>query len=249
MSKEKNKETESLNPGAARQASPGEAENPAASAKEAGKAPAPPAPPKEHPPADQAAADKAVPDKTTPGKGNGAEIPEGETQPESRAEPGPAQLLEAAKEEAVANYDRFLRVTAEFDNYKRRLQKEHADRLRYAMSPLIREIAGTVDNLELAMSHAAKGQDDGVQALLDGIAMVVKQIHEVFAKFGVTRIEASGQPFDPELHEAMTVVETADVPENQVIEEFQAGYRLHDRVVRPARVAVSKRPEKPTAGQ
>ena len=78
---------------------------------------------------------------------------------------------------------------------------------------------------------------------LDGIEMVIKQIHEVFTRFGVTRIETAGQTFDPKLHEAMTVVETADAPENQVIEEFQAGFKLHERVIRPARVSVSKPPE------
>ena len=159
------------------------------------------------------------------------------------------QELQALKEEAVANYDKFLRVSAEFDNFKRRLQKEHAENLRFAITPLVRELAGTVDTLELAVDHAKNGQDDGGTALLEGIEMVVKQIREVFAKFGVTRIETADQPFDPALHEAMTMVETADAPENQVVEEFQAGYQLHGRVVRPARVAVSKKPGPPAGSQ
>ena len=164
------------------------------------------------------------------------------TDTEPSPEPDPEQLIAAARQEAEDNRDRFLRATAEMENYKRRIQKEHADSMRYAMSPLIRDIAATVDTLELAVAHAKKDPDNGGQGLVDGIEMVVKQIHEVFARFGVTRIETAGKTFNPELHEAMTVVETAEVPENQVIEEFQAGFKLHERVIRPARVSVSKPP-------
>ncbi len=172
--------------------------------------------------------------------------------PEAQAAPGPEEPpdeteppLEQLREEARAQHDRFLRVSAEFENYKKRVQKEHAERLRYAMTPLVKELAAIVDNLERAVSHARNGQENGGQALLEGIEMVVRQIHEVFAKFGVTRIECLGKPFDPQWHEAMTVVETGEVPENQVMEEFQSGYLLHERVVRPARVSVSKRPAAP----
>ena len=82
---------------------------------------------------------------------------------------------------------------------------------------------------------------EGVGALLTGIEMVIRQMQEALGRFGVSRIEAVGKPFDPTLHEAMSVVETDDVPENQIIEEFQAGYLLHDRIVRPARVGIAKR--------
>lgn len=192
-----------------------------------------------------------------PGMADEGEVESGEASPVNPATPsgeesplpeGPApapkleQLLEAAKNEAAVNYDRFMRASAENENYKRRIQKEHADSLRYANTPLVRDLAATVDNLELAMAHARTEQQDSGTALLEGIEMVVKQIQEVFAKYGVTRLEAVGKPFDPELHEAMTVVETVDVPENQVMAEFQAGYKLYERVIRPARVSVSKRP-------
>ena len=182
------------------------------------------------------------PESTAPKPEDPLETEAGGAAGEPPSEPDPEQLIAAAKQEAEDNKDKFLRATAEMENYKRRINKEHADTMRYAMSPLIRDIAATVDTLELAVSHAKNDPDNGGQALVDGIEMVVKQIHEVFARFGVTRIETAGKPFDPELHEAMTVVETADVPENQVMEEFQAGFKLHERVIRPARVSVSKPP-------
>jgi molecular chaperone GrpE len=152
-----------------------------------------------------------------------------------------AARLEAATEDAAAHYDRFLRLQAEFDNYKRRIQKEHTDSLRYALTPLVRDVATVLDNLERALAHARKEPGEPSGALLEGIEMVARQMRETLERFGVTRIEAVGKPFDPALHEALTVVERNDVPENQVLEELQAGYLLHERVVRPARVSVSKR--------
>lgn len=154
-------------------------------------------------------------------------------------EADPATQVEAAKRLAAEYHDRFLRTQAEFENYKKRIAKEHADSLRYALTPLVTEMAAILDNLERATEHARKEEAEA-GALLAGIEMVVKQMHEALARFGVTRIEAVGRPFDPELHEAMAVVERDDVPANQVLEEFQAGYLLHDRVIRPARVTVSK---------
>ena len=153
-----------------------------------------------------------------------------------------AEELEELRNEAKANFEKFLLVQADFENYKKRVTKEHADSLKFASTPLVREMAGIIDNLERAVEHTRNGQGDTTEGLVDGIEMVIKQVHETLENFNVTRIEAAGKTFDPELHEAMTVVETNDVPENQVIDVFQTGYRLHGRVVRPARVSVSKRP-------
>jgi molecular chaperone GrpE len=169
-----------------------------------------------------------------------AQAPQGGAEPAGAAEAGHSEL-EQAREDAVAHYDRFLRLQAEFENYKRRILKEHADALRFALAPLVTEMAAIVDNLERAIEHAGKEQSDGVEALLAGIELVLKQMREALGRFGVTRIEAVGKPFDPSQHEAINVVETDDVPENQVLDEYQAGYLLHDRVIRPARVSVSKR--------
>jgi molecular chaperone GrpE len=161
-------------------------------------------------------------------------------QPGAAEQEQPSEL-ELARAEAAQHFDRYVRLQAEFDNYKKRIGKEHGDSLRYALTPLVAEVAAIMDNLERAVEHARKDPGDGVAALLAGIEMVLKQMSEALGRFGVLRIEAVGQPFDPGRHEAINVVESDDVPENQVLEEYQAGYLLHDRVIRPARVCVSKR--------
>jgi molecular chaperone GrpE len=177
-----------------------------------------------------------------------------EASPGPRAQPGQAPAgaapeppaagpseLELARQEAAATYDRLLRLQAEFENTKRRVAKEHSDSLRYALTPLVTELAPIMDHLERALEHARSEPGEGVAALVAGMEMVVKQMREAFGRFGVTRIEAVGKPFDPAQHEAIAVVERVDGADNHVLEEFQAGYLLHDRVIRPARVSVSKR--------
>ena len=133
-------------------------------------------------------------------------------------------------------------MQAEFENYKKRIQKEHAETLKFAQQPLLNELTKVMDNLERAIEHARENPQQEAGSLLTGIEMVQKQIADTFEQFGLSRISAQGQPFDPNLHEAMTVVETDEVPDNHVAQEFQPGYMLHDRVVRPAMVSVAKRP-------
>lgn len=182
-------------------------------------------------------------DTAGPGTAEPAEAAEGGAPPaaeEAAAETGPSELEQARAENADL-HDRYLRLQAEFENYKKRIAKEHADSLRYALTPLVTEVAAVLDNLERALEHARKEQGEAVAALVEGIEMVLKHLYETLNRFGVTRIEAVGKPFDPSQHEAIQVVETEDAPDNQVLEEYQAGYLLHDRVIRPARVSVSKR--------
>ena len=134
-----------------------------------------------------------------------------------------------------------LRLQAEFDNYRKRSHKEQQDVLKYAQLPLLRDLTGVMDNLERAIGHARDSQQGDVRTLAQGLDLVVKQLGDVFERFGMIRIAAKDQPFDPRKHEAMKVVETDSVPENLVLEEFQPGYALHGRVVRPAMVAVSRK--------
>lgn len=184
-----------------------------------------------------------------PGAGTPPEAP-AEAAPEAPAEAAEADLtaqLEQARQESAAHYDRFLRLQAEFENYKKRIHKEHQDSLRFALSPLVTEMATVLDNLERAVEHARAEPENGGTGLLEGIEMVLRQLRETLERFGITRIEAVGKEFDPALHEAMTVVETDEVPENHVLQEFQAGYLLHERVIRPARVSVAKRGAEPSA--
>jgi len=150
--------------------------------------------------------------------------------------------LEEAKGRAADNWDKFIRLQAEFENYKKRIHKEQSESLKYAQLPVLREMVGILDNFERAVEHAKANPTPDLEGMISGIDMVVQQMVSAFEKFGMTRIKAQGQPFDPTLHEAMSIKETDEVPENQVVEEFQTGYILHDRVVRPAMVVVSKKP-------
>lgn len=140
-------------------------------------------------------------------------------------------------DEAAQNYDRFVRERADLENYKRRAQRERVDTLRFGAEPLVRDLLPIVDNLERAVEHAeGSGADD---QLLQGVRLVLKGALDVLARHGVTRIDATGQPFDPAFHEAIAQVEDDQVEPNHVVRQFQAGYRLHDRLLRPAQVSVS----------
>jgi molecular chaperone GrpE len=147
------------------------------------------------------------------------------------------QQLEEAQAEGRSNYDRFLRERAELENFKKRLQREQAEALRFASAPLIRDLLPLVDNLERAIEHAP---DDG-QSVLDGIRLVLKSFAEVLERHGVRRIDAVGKPFDPSHHEAMAQIESVEYEPNHVIEQHHPGYLLHDRLLRPALVTVSTR--------
>lgn len=154
-----------------------------------------------------------------------------------------AQKLKSKEQEAQENYDRLLRVSAEFENYKKRASREMDEFRKYSNQSLIKEMLSVVDNLELAM-NSADGQKTIDKGLLDGLEMTHKEILKVFEKFKVKPISAKGQPFDPKFHEAVMQEETVDFPENTVINELQKGYLIHDRLLRPSMVVVAKSKEK-----
>jgi len=147
--------------------------------------------------------------------------------------------LEAKEKEAGETYDRFLRASAEFDNFKKRSSREMEEFRKFANQSLIKEMLSVVDNLELAMNstnnHKAIDKD-----LLQGLEMTHKEILKVFEKFNVKPIDAKGQPFDPAFHEAVMQEETSDSPKNTVTNELQKGYMIHDRLLRPSMVVVAK---------
>ena len=149
--------------------------------------------------------------------------------------------LAAAREEARQNQERWVRERADLENVKRRTAKERADAVRYGTEGLIRDMLPILDNLERALGHA-KGSGEG-KALLDGVELVQKGFRDTLERHGVTRIDAPrGTRFDPTVHEAVAHVETAADEPNGVIEQLQPGYRLHDRLLRPALVTVAKAP-------
>ncbi len=150
--------------------------------------------------------------------------------------------LEEKAKESKENYDRLLRMAADFENYKKRAAREKEDWTKFANEDLIKSILPFIDNLERAVNHAQKIADTGV--LVEGVRLTLQQLLQSLNKFGLSSFESVGKPFDPAMHEAMLVVETDKHEPNQVVEEFQKGYLLNDRLLRPATVSVSKTTEK-----
>jgi molecular chaperone GrpE len=150
--------------------------------------------------------------------------------------------LEEREKELKEHHDRLLRLAADFENYKKRASREKEEWTRFANEDLIRAMLPFIDNLERAVNHAQTVKDTGV--LIEGVRLTIQQILKTLNKFGLSTFESVGKPFDPAMHEAMLVVETDKHEPNQVVEEFQKGYVLNDRLLRPATVSVSKPPEK-----
>lgn len=151
------------------------------------------------------------------------------------------QQLEKKESEARENYDRFLRQVAELENFKKRVAREKGEALRYASESLIKDLLPVLDNLERAVDHATGGGNG--KTLVEGVEMVLKGFLDVLSKHGVTQISAKGESFDPERHEAVAQVESAEYEPNTVVEEHHKGYYLLDRLLRPSLVSVAKAPE------
>jgi len=147
--------------------------------------------------------------------------------------------LEIKTGEAEESYDRLLRVSAEFENYKKRTAREMADFKKYANQSLLRELLPIIDNLDLAIKAAAEASDSTDACLLDGVELTRKEILKVFENFHVEPIDALGKPFDPNFHEAVMREESDEYPENTVVNELQKGYLMHDRLLRPSMVVVA----------
>jgi len=145
---------------------------------------------------------------------------------------------EAKEQEAKETYDRLLRVSADFENYKKRAAREMEDHRKFANQSLLKEMLSVVDNLELAINSSNDGEKPD-QSLIEGLNLTLNEILKVFERFNVKPIEARGKNFDPAFHEAVMREETDDYPENTVISEFQKGYLIHDRLLRPAMVVVA----------
>ena len=154
--------------------------------------------------------------------------------------------IETAKTEASNNWDLYLRERADLENARKRHQRDKEDALRFANDRLLKEIIPVLDNLERAIEHAEQGNDDN-QGLLEGVNMTINQFRKALEDFGAKPIKAIGTDFDPNLHQAMGQVESADQAPNTVITEFQKGYLLHDRLLRPSLVMVAKAPSAETA--
>jgi molecular chaperone GrpE len=134
-------------------------------------------------------------------------------------------------------FDRLARLQAEFDNYRKRAARENADFRDFAVADAARTLLPVIDNFSLALKNSAAKPED----LRKGVELIHKQLQDVLQKLNVERIPAQGQPFDPNVHEAIEVVESNDVPDHHVLEELQPGYRIKGRLLRPAMVRVAKK--------
>ena len=153
-----------------------------------------------------------------------------------------AAELEAAEKKAGENYDRFLRLSAEFENYKKRKEREATDFRKYANEALVKELLPVVDNLERALETSGDNEN-AVACILEGVDMTLKEIFKVLEKFAVKAVDAVGNSFDPTYHQAVMQEASTEHPDNTVVRELQKGYTIHDRLLRPAMVVVAKAAE------
>ncbi|MEO8338436.1 MAG: nucleotide exchange factor GrpE [Nitrospirota bacterium] len=148
------------------------------------------------------------------------------------------QLALAAKAEEVRSLnDKYLRLAAEFDNYKRLIQRDQRDQIRFGNEPLLKELLPVVDNLERAIKSSREGGDSEV--LIQGVDLTLKQLTGALTRFHVIPVETVGRPFDPATHQAVISIASETVPKQYVVDELQRGYLLHDRILRAAMVSVS----------
>jgi molecular chaperone GrpE len=168
------------------------------------------------------------------------EAQEGETCLEELSAEELARLLEEERTRAEQHWDKVVRTQAEMDNLKKRHQRELEQAHKFGLEKFVAELLGVWDSLELGYQAARENHD--IEKLLEGTELTLKMLSDAMGKFGVEQIDPKGEPFDPEKHQAMQVVERDDVSPNTVVEVIQKGYSLNGRLVRPALVMVSKSP-------
>lgn len=185
------------------------------------------------------------------GEAQGGDSPEIEVELEEGSESAEGSKDSVLSAELEETKQKYVRLAADFDNFRKRTLKEREEAHKYGHQNLVKDLLVSVDNLERAIAHAQKGEEGGVEGLLAGVELVSRELAATLEKHGVTPIDAAGDPFDPALHEAMAQVPDASVAPNTVVEVFQRGYQLRARLLRPARVVVSKTPDEaaePEAG-
>src|SRR5512143_3787286 len=151
------------------------------------------------------------------------------------------QAVEQQTKAATEANEKYLRTYADFDNYRKRMQRDLGEFRKYANEQMALELLSVVDHLGLALKHAAESGEAN-DGLRQGVEMVYKQFRDVLEKFGVKPFKAEGECFDPSKHDAVTQVTTTEAPENSVVQVFQDGYMYYDKVLRHAKVGVAKRP-------
>ena len=159
--------------------------------------------------------------------------------------PGQLADLQARAAKADENWDRLLRVTADFENFKKRAARERTEAAQFANASLLQKLLPILDNFEMAQVAAQGPQAGNLASLQAGISMIQQQLKGILAESGLEELDANDKPFDPTFHEALSQQESENVPEGQVLQQVRKGYKFHERLLRPAGVIVAK---KPTAG-
>lgn len=156
----------------------------------------------------------------------------------------PRDLVETLQHELAEQKEKYLRLYAEFENYKRMVQKEREELINYANEKLIKDLLPVIDNFELAIKHSS-GEDSSkwIESMRQGVENTLKEFLRILEKYGVKPIDSVGQVFNPEIHHAVTTVETEEKEENIVVEELRKGYYYKDKLLREPLVAVSKKPK------
>ncbi len=160
----------------------------------------------------------------------------GRAEEEAPSEEAPERTLEEKYKELN---DKYLRLYADFENYRKRVSKEKEELAKYATESVLYELLTTIDHLEIALQHAENDRSDGLR---QGVEMTLRELMRTLEKFGLKPIEALNRPFDPEFHHAMAQVERDDVEEKTVVEELRKGYTCGDKVLRASMVTVSTKP-------
>jgi molecular chaperone GrpE len=172
---------------------------------------------------------------------DGEEIAEGGTTVEHQEDEVEMlrEELAVAQQEAAENQDKYLRARADMENYKKRIERTYADLAKTAKKDLLRKLLSVKDNLERALQYGETAEGGAGEGIIEGVRLTQYQLNQLLSQEGVQPIEAEGQPFDPQEHEAIHSVPDADVPDNTVVEVVRTGYKYQDEVLRPAQVVVS----------
>jgi molecular chaperone GrpE len=156
----------------------------------------------------------------------------------------PSQLDDLKNRAAKAdeNWQRLLRATADLENYKKRAQREREESIKFANESLFKKLVPVLDNFDMALAAASQEKANTAQSLQTGVAMIHQQFRNALLESGLEEVDAGGEPFDPNFHEAVSQQESDEVPEGQVLQQLRKGYKLRERLIRPATVVVAKRP-------
>ena len=153
------------------------------------------------------------------------------------------EKIKASEAKVEEHYNRLLRVTAEFENYRKRMEREMNEFRKYANESIVKDVLPTIDNLQRALSTSSGKDKNNTESIREGVDMTLKGLLDALERHGVVPIESLGKPFDPNFHHAVMQEESERHPENTVSQELQKGYMIQDRLLRPALVVVSKKPE------